>query len=477
LVRIFSVIILFISFCYGQPSDLKPVRLSAEKEAWLARDMQGAINECLKKVESDSNDAILYYNIGYLYYLKREISNALSYLQIAKKKNESYPYPYLIIGLIYKEDGNFLGAKGLFTRGLEYDPNNYDLLMELADVYHLLKQDSLATLLYLKLIDKYKDRIEPRTKLAPILRKMKKYDQLKLVLEPKNESLYPESPLLIEKINLYRELKDTVQIGKLFEDLCIEYSYAKGLESFKNKLISQYGLKKINPPSDPVSFNYKIDPAEQLDYKVKYGFITLGWLKIRINGVLNINGREVYHLIFYVDSNPAFSFLISLHSIYESYIDAETLNSLQTRLYTPDHEIYFSSIYYFDYNKNHFNAQIIRRDGRFELIEKNLPSSAQDGTSLLFLARGLVSNKMSGTTVVVVDEKYKYAHIQYSNETEKMKVQGKDINAVKIYARADFSGVAGMTGDAWGWFSPDKSSVPLVGKIKIIVGSITIKLE
>ena len=55
-----------MSLCYGQPSELKPVRLSAEKESWLARDIQGAIKECLKKVESDSNDAILYYNIGYL---------------------------------------------------------------------------------------------------------------------------------------------------------------------------------------------------------------------------------------------------------------------------------------------------------------------------------------------------------------------------------------------------------------------------
>jgi tetratricopeptide (TPR) repeat protein len=475
--RITGLIILYICFSYGQPAELKPARLSTEKEAWLAKDIEGTIRECLIKVASDSGNAILYYNLGYLHYLKKEISKALSYFQTARKKNESYPYHYLMTGIIYKEDGNLLGAKGLFTRGLEYDKNNYHLLMELADIYHLLNNDSLAAVTYFKVIDQHKDRIEPRCKIAPILRKMKKYKELKSILEPEDETLFPESSLLVEKINLYRELNDSTKVSQLFKELCSHYFYLEKLETFKNKLIAQYHLQQINASSDKTIFNYKIDPSEKLDYKVKYGFITLGWLKIRIHDTLIINGRKVYHLIFYVDSNPAFNFLISLHSIYESYIDAETLNSLQTRLYTPSHEVYFSSMYYFDYKKNHFRAQIINKDGRFESVEKDLPSGAQDGTSLLFFARGLVSNKISGTTAVVIDEQYKYAHINFLNETEKMDIQGEEIDALKIYARADFNGVAGMNGDAWGWFSPDKNMVPVIGKIKIIVGSITVKLE
>ncbi len=48
---------------------------------------------------------------------------------------------------------------------------------------------------------------------------------------------------------------------------------------------------------------------------------------------------------------------------------------------------------------------------------------------------------------------------------------------VKIFARAEFKGVAGMNGDAWGWFSSDYRSAPLKGSIEIIVGSITVEVD
>ena len=71
-----------------------------------------------------------------------------------------------------------------------------------------------------------------------------------------------------------------MKIIQLFDQLCREYAYAKELEPFKNEIISQYQLKEISQPSPPVNYNYRIDPSEELNYKVKYGFITLGWFKV-----------------------------------------------------------------------------------------------------------------------------------------------------------------------------------------------------
>ena len=34
-----------------------------------------------------------------------------------------------------------------------------------------------------------------------------------------------------------------------------------------------------------------------------------------------------------------------------------------------------------------------------------------------------------------------------------------------------------MNGDAYGWFSIDNQAVPLQGKIEIIVGSITVRID
>ena len=130
--------------------------------------------------------------------------------------------------------------------------------------------------------------------------------------------------------------------------------------------------------------------------------------------------------------------------------------------------------YFYDYKRNKFNAYLIAHDGHFHHVEKPMPKMAHDGTSILYYARGLLSNQMSDTMIVVVDEEYRWAAINYLNKREEINIKDKDINAIKIFAKVEFEGVAGMNGDAWGWFSPDGNAVPLEGKIKIILGSITL---
>ena len=55
--------------------------------------------------------------------------------------------------------------------------------------------------------------------------------------------------------------------------------------------------------------------------------------------------------------------------------------------------------------------------------------------------------------------------------------EGNEIESLKIFARAEFEGVAGMNGDAWGWFAPDQQAKPLKGNIEIIVGSISVEVD
>jgi hypothetical protein len=119
----------------------------------------------------------------------------------------------------------------------------------------------------------------------------------------------------------------------------------------------------------------------------------------------------------------------------------------------------------------------MKENGRIFYIVKDLPRKVQDSTSMLYFARGLVSDKKNGKTVVVIDEEYKYGTITYLNETEPYSIQGEEVQSVKIFARAEFEGIAGMNGDAWGWFAPDDQALPLKGDISIIVGSISIEMD
>ena len=474
MIRTIIVLLLASAACLGDyPREL--VRFSSEREAWLVNDLDTAIKETIPQAQLPEANVITLYNLGYLYYLKGNYSQALPYLLRALTTDSSYPYPYYIIAKIYKESGNSLGALTQIKRGLEHDAKNYSLLMELAQIYLLLGEVDQAQQVYTKIVGWYEDKVAPRVALSQIYRSHGKLQEAKKILE-ENESLYPESTILVEKAKVYRSLGSLSQGAKFLIQLCQDYPNDITLQAYRDTLRLVYQYSDIKPAEIIPRYKYKIQPNESLDYKVKYGFITLGWLKIRMEEATFLNGRKVYPIIFFVDSNPAFDFLISLHHIYESYIDAENLNSVRTRIYLEDDTTYLTGIYYFEYEKNNFQAQLIYADGRFDRVVKPLPRRAQDGTSMLYLARGLVSNGSDGTTTVVIDEEYKFGHITYLNEIEEVDVKGEDTEAIKIFAKAEFNGIAGMNGDAWGWFSKDGKYIPLIGKIKILIGSITVAI-
>jgi tetratricopeptide (TPR) repeat protein len=473
--RLVLILITTLITCFAQ-SEQEAIRFADDKEAWLASDLETALNAILPLTESPDADRVTLFNAGYLYYLTRDYSKALSFLQRALKKDESYPYSYLFQARIYQQSGNTLGALTQLKRGLNYDSENYDLLIELGKAYRLLGENDLAEQTFTQLLEKYPDKVSPRVALSEIYRAQNRLSEAKNVLE-ENNALYPESTLLIEKSQLYRAMGDHEQAANYLIKLCQDYPNASWISAFRDTLQHVYNISDVKQSIKYTPYKYSIKPGESLDYIVKYGFVTLGWLKIRMEDALNLNGRTVYPIVFYIDSNPSFDFLISLHHVYESYIEAESMNSIRTRLHTKEDPIYMVRTYYFDYDNSIFQAQIIYHDGRFSMVQKDLPLRAQDGTSMLYFARGIVSNNSGGSTTVVIDEEYKYGHINFLDETEEVDVGDDEVQATKIFARAEFEGIAGMNGDAWGWFSLDGDYVPLMGKIKILLGSIVIKVD
>jgi len=467
---------IFFSISVFSQENLKPVRHDAITEAWLTRDRESCFNQLLKTYKAHPDSFILAYNLGYLSYLNGQMSQALNYFQEAKKLNPSYPYCHLLISKIYQQSGNIVSANNIIKLGLEIESDNYELQLELARVYSKTENYEEAIQIYLELIDAYEDEFEPRSELAGVYRSQKRFNRATNLLDFSDDE-YPESIAILEKYKILRDNKKNGEAKIALMDLLSTYPKSEKYKKYIDTLRINYGVN--NPPAaeELVKYNYVLDTHEKLNYMVEYGFITLGWMRVRLEKEMIINGKKVYHIVFYIDSNPKYDFIISLHPIYESYIDAESLSAVQSRLYTPDGESNLVRMYYFDYEKNEFTSYRVKQDGRFELFMKDLPNAAQDGTSMLYLARGLVSNKSSGTTVVVVNEKYKYAIIKYLDETEEIEVNGEDVKALKIFAQAKFSGIAGMNGDAYGWFSKDNQAVPLEGKIEIIVGSITVRVD
>lgn len=450
--------------------------LKPEQEAWLQSDLAETSRLLHQKIREGKPDATLLYNLGYLHHLLGEDGDALNFLQKTIENRPEDPYAYLKIADIYEQSGNVLGALTQVRRISDKNNDNYDVMMTLARLYTRNGQKKEAEKVYLNIIDNNEDEILPRVALAAIYRQSKRYQEAKKLLE-ENKTIYPEDILLKEKALLYGAMGSVGPAADCLKQMCDQYPGNAEIQQYVDTLKIRYGISYTPKPYQVPRYNYRIDPTEKLDYKVEYGFITLGWLNVRMLPAKTINGRETYPILFYINSNPAFGMIIELHALYEAFIDGETMNTIRSRAYTSGDERYLAREYNFLYDKGIFRAQIIFGDGRFGMLEKPLPSNAQDGVSMLYFARGVVSNKTGGTTTVVIDEQYKFGYIKYLNETEPLEINDKDVEAVKIFARAEFKGVAGMNGDAWGWLSADARCIPLKGKVSIIVGSITLEVD
>jgi len=468
--------LLILVVALSAQSEQKVVRLDAETEAWLEGDLQKTLELLLRKERSGNPDISTLYNIGYLNFLAGDFNIALKYFQKVLEEDDSYVYAYLQMARMRKNIGLIHAAYGDLEDALEEDDENIDLLLAMAEITREMNLRDKSEQLYRQVLESDDDNVPALTGLAEIYRMKGKFEEAKNFLED-NPNIFPEALILHEKSKLYKALGNNEERKKLLTQIILDYPNSQTWSHIRDTLKIVYNTENLPFPDSLPTYTYKIDPTEELDYKVSYGPMTLGWLKVRINKPEIIRDKTVYPVIFYVDTNPSYGFIMSLHHIYESYIDPETLNSVKSRLYTPGSEDYFVRVYYYNYDNNIFETYAMTEDGRFQYIVKDLPRKVQDSTSMLYFARGLVSDKLSGVTAVVIDEEYKYGHIKYLNETESLTVEGKEVKALKIFARAEFEGIAGMNGDAWGWFAPDQQAMPLKGNIEILIGSISLEVD
>lgn len=221
--------------------------------------------------------------------------------------------------------------------------------------------------------------------------------------------------------------------------------------------------------------DFKWQVGEELTYKVKYLFLTLGSLRFQILEKVEIDGRPAYHCRLYIDSNPQLPF-VSIHDIYESYIDEEVY-SHQFYSYErkSDHTVY--TAYQMDYEKNRVHIIIEKwsETDTTRLLDSTavIPEKVQDSLSLLFFARASVKHAAQMDVPVFAFNEFKYAFINFTGEKRKK----NGIEGYYLDGRLKFVGIAGIKEDFKGWFSVDPQSVPLFANMKAFIGSVGIDLK
>lgn len=217
--------------------------------------------------------------------------------------------------------------------------------------------------------------------------------------------------------------------------------------------------------------------GEELIYNVSYGPFDLGEVKINTQRKINNPEYLAYFCTALIRSYKGVPF-VDLHAVYESTIDTGVFSRAFVGKSREDNVWDFAR-YTFEYDKKRVLMEMGRRD---TLVERRdtltMEQHSHDGLSLFFYARDQLFSRKQVNIPAVVKEQKVNTYIDFYGEHKSVEIDAVDypIDVIGFEGRADFVGIFGLTGDFEGWFSNDEARIPVVARMKVILGSVRIEL-
>lgn len=222
----------------------------------------------------------------------------------------------------------------------------------------------------------------------------------------------------------------------------------------------------------------KLKVGEEIVYLVKYLFFELGEVRFKVTDVFIEDGDTMYKTIAWIDSYEGVPF-VNLHQIYESIFTQNQIPSMFKGTVFGDKDTSFTK-YTFDRNTN--SVRVYR--GKLNPPETWVDSTAflnvdhQDGLSIFYYARMRTGQNKSYTVPCFVNEKSENTFINFYDQSLPVSIKAVDyeIDCVKLDGHTDFVSIFGLTGAFEGWFSNDNYAIPVLAKMKVIIGNINLEL-
>lgn len=248
-------------------------------------------------------------------------------------------------------------------------------------------------------------------------------------------------------------------------------------------LLTSYStlLLLLLPVSGPVHEDSR-DPnmtfrmmKEEFVYEVSWTFFKLGTIRIQTLGQHEARA--------YIDSYEGLPF-VDLHSIYYTQMDS----------------LFFSrGAHSFDKNEKEWTGLTYRcEDGGMVVVERAFltdPSGEPyrrefvdtvqapggrfvDGLSIGYVPRPLIHTIQTVTVPTILKGELGNTTFYFTGKRtlESISVLDEPVRVIEVRGTTNVEGIFGMTGDFTGWFSDDAAAVPIKGKLKVLLGSVTVEL-
>lgn len=238
------------------------------------------------------------------------------------------------------------------------------------------------------------------------------------------------------------------------------------------------GFIRNSGTSIPKPTSKKIHVGEDINYVVKYLMFEIGEVRLKVLKE-EVNGKDtLYSAIAYIDSYEVLPF-VDLHQIYETKFDSKQISHyFKGTIFSKDTTF---TRYNFDREKK--NIHIVKGRERTNTIWTDSNAiydrDYQDGLSLFYFARMRTGQKKTVHVPTFINEKYEKTYINFYSEVEDIEIDAVDydIACVRLDGETEFRGIFGLTGYFEGWFTNDEYAVPVLAKMQVIIGSITLELK
>lgn len=258
-------------------------------------------------------------------------------------------------------------------------------------------------------------------------------------------------------------------------------NYKKLISCFILVILS--GTISLKAETESFNFNFvsekKLEVGEVLSYVVKYAFISLGEITFKIIDKSEFKNKNLYRTEAYIDSYSNIPF-VDIHQIYKSILSSDYY-SVYFKGITRSEEYNTYAEYNFNYDSSFIHIKKGYLDSNKIIADSilRIKEFYQDGLSLFYYARMKSGKNKSEKLNCFVNEKKVTTNINFYDEAEEVSIDVVDypIKCVKVDGSFDYVSIYGLTGDFEGWFTDDEAAIPVLAKMQVMIGSVSIELR
>ncbi len=228
--------------------------------------------------------------------------------------------------------------------------------------------------------------------------------------------------------------------------------------------------------------DFMMQPREEMTFEASYLLFKIGSVRFQVLGKADFNKVPAYRLRAFIDSYSGIPF-VNLHAVFETYADAKTFYCLSTSNSQKQGDNWVYTRYDFDYERKAIEREQSENGKVINRLDYPLDKGYTDGLSFFYYLRE-ASKRADGKKTflyipIVVDTVLSSVEMTINEGHESCNVTAFDfpLDANRMSGHINFKGFFGVTGDFTGWMSTDSSQVPLKADVKVILGSVVVKLK